>query len=428
MDRAAVVTCFLRHGAEVLLFRRADDAETYPGRWGTVTGYVEHADPLATARMEVREETALTEFHLARRGDPFVVRDDDLDRTWEIHPFLFDAGSHEVRTNGETARAEWTAPMEILRRETVPDLWTSYDRVRPTPETVAADDEHGSAYLSIRALEVLREEAALATECAEGIEAVHAIAETLLDARPSMAALRNRVNRAVSDAETPEDAERAAIGGIERALDADERAAARAADVIEGHVLTLSRSGTVLAALRGDVEPSAGADRITGADRVTVAESRPAREGIGVAEALDAAGIDVRVCTDAAVAHVLLTDDVDAVLVGADTILPDGRVVNKTGTRGMVIVAAREDVPAYVAAASDKISTEAAPQLESGPLEAVYDGRPGVATVNPTFDVTPTEAVDAVITERGALSEEDVEAVAAELRELERWREAGANA
>ena len=200
---------------EVLLFRRADDAETSPGRWGTVTGYVEHADLLATARMEIREETALTDVDLARRGEPFEVRDDDLDRTWEIHPFLFDAGSRDVRTNEETARAEWTAPTEILRRETVPDLRTSYDRVRPTPESIADDDEHGSAYVSIRALEVLRDEAALAAEEGGDIKDVRDIAGALLDARPSMAALRNRVNRAVSDVETPVAAERAAIEGIE---------------------------------------------------------------------------------------------------------------------------------------------------------------------------------------------------------------------
>jgi len=417
MDRAAVVTCFLRHDGEVLLFLRADDAETYPGRWGTVTGYVEHADPLATARMEIREETALVEFDLARRGEPFEVRDESIDRTWEIHPFLFDAGSREVRTNEETARAEWTVPTEILRRETVPDLWTSYDRVRPTPETVAADDEHGSAYLSIRALEVLRDEAGVAADRGGGIGEIHDAAEALLDARPSMAALRNRVNRAVSGAETPEEAERAAIEGIGRALDADERAAACAAETIEGHVLTLSRSGTVLAALRH------------GADAVTVAESRPAREGIGVAEALDAAGVDIRVCTDAAIAHLLSGaggDAIDAVLVGADTVLPDGRVVNKTGTRGTAIAADREGAPVYAVAASDKVSPDATLHLESGAPEAVYDGRPGIEAVNPTFDVTPADAVDAVLTERGALSAGDIEAVAADLRDLATWRESGA--
>jgi translation initiation factor 2B subunit (eIF-2B alpha/beta/delta family)/8-oxo-dGTP pyrophosphatase MutT (NUDIX family) len=416
MDRIAVVTCFLRHDGEVLLFLRDDDAETYPGRWGTVTGYVEHADPLASARMEIREETALTDFELARRGESFEVRDESLDRVWEIHPFLFDAGGRTVRTNEETAHAEWTAPTAILRRETVPDLWASYGRVRPTPETVVADDEHGSAYLSIRALEILRDETALVVERGGGIDEVRATAESLLEARPSMAALRNRVNRAVAGATTPAAAERSAIEGIERALEADERTAERAAGRIGGHVFTLSRSGTVLAALRG------GAASSGGVTSVTVAESRPAREGVDVAEALDAASVDVRVCTDAAIAHMLAGNEVDCVLVGADTVLPDGRVVNKTGTRGTAIAADREDVPLYVAAASDKISTEPTVHPESGPPDAVYDGNAGIEAINPTFDVTPADPIDAVLTERGALSGGEVADVASELRELGLWR------
>jgi translation initiation factor 2B subunit (eIF-2B alpha/beta/delta family) len=366
--------------------------------------------------MEIREETTLTDFELARRGDPFEVRDADLDRAWEVHPFLFDAGNRDVRTNEETARAEWTTPTEIRRRETVPDLWRSYDRVRPTPETVAADDEHGSAYLSVRALEVLRDEAALSAESGEGIDDVYAVAEALLGARPSMAALRNRVNRAVSGAETPGAAEHAATTGIERALEADDRAAERAAERIEGHVLTLSRSGTVLAALKGGVESPGSVATIT------VAESRPAREGIDVAEELDAASLDIRVCTDAAVAHLLSEGDVDCVLVGADTVLPGGRVVNKTGTRVVAVAATREHVPVYVAAASDKISTEPTPHLESGSPEAVYDGREGITAINPTFDVTPADCVDAVITERGALSADGIREVATELRGLASWR------
>jgi translation initiation factor 2B subunit (eIF-2B alpha/beta/delta family)/8-oxo-dGTP pyrophosphatase MutT (NUDIX family) len=411
MTSAAVVTCFLRHDAEVLLFLRADDAETYPGRWGVVTGYVEHADPLASARMEIREETALTDVTLVHRGDPFEVRDEDLGRTWEVHPFLFDAGSREVRTNEETARVEWTPPTEIRRRKTVPDLWTAYDRGRPTPDTVAAADEHGSAYISIRALEVLRDEAALAADRGDGIGALHAVAETLLKARPSMAALENRVNRAVAGATTPTETERAATEEIERALDADERAAARAADRIEGHVLTLSRSGTVFDAL------------CRGADAVTVAESRPACEGIDVAEELDAAGVDIRVCTDAAVAHLLAAGGIDCVLVGTDTVLPDGRVVNKTGTRGVAIAARHESVPVYVVAASDKISTESTPHLESGPPGAVYDGRAGIEAVNPTFDVAPAACVDAVITERGTLPTGGIAEMAADLRGLSSWRD-----
>ena len=415
MDEAAVVTCFLRNRGEVLLLHRADDAETYPGRWGTVTGYVEDDDPAGTALMEVEEETGLgdDDVELVRAGEPFVVRDDALGRQWRIHPFLGDAGRRDVALNEESAAAEWTSPTAILRRETVPDLWRSYERVAPTIETVAGDAEHGSAYVSIRGLEVLRDAAGAAAAGDDDWARIVEVAEALLDARPSMAALGNRVNRAMAGAESADDVEAAATDGIERAYAADEAAAREAASLLDGgSVLTLSRSGTVLDGLR------------EGAAAAIVAESRPAREGVGVAESLAGAGLDVTLCTDAAVAHLLADRDVDAVVVGADAVLPDGRVVNKTGTRAAALAAAREGVPCYAVAAVDKVQTDDVAHLEAGDPAAVYDGDAPIEAANPTFDVTPADLLAGVVTERGVLDAEGVTSVAEEHGELAGWREA----
>ena len=41
MDERSVVTCFLRHGTEMLLVRRSDAVSSYRGRWGGVSGYAE---------------------------------------------------------------------------------------------------------------------------------------------------------------------------------------------------------------------------------------------------------------------------------------------------------------------------------------------------------------------------------------------------
>ncbi len=409
-EPTAVVTCFLRHRGDVLLLRRAEDATTYPGVWGVVTGYLEHDDPMMTARMEVREETRLADVVLVREGTPYVFVDKETDNEWRVHPMLFDVETREVTLNEESTSADWTSPTEILRRETVPELWTSYDRVRPTPQTISADTEHGSATISIRTLEVLRDEAGIAATTGRHIEDVGVVAEDLLEARPSMAALRNRVNRVMAKSSEPEAIEAAAIEAIRNALGADDDAAAATAEVIQGQfVLTLSRSGTVMDALFEADAP------------VIVAESRPAREGVGVAERLAADGVDVTLCTDAAVAHHLAEEAVDVVVVGADTILPDGRVVNKTGTRGMAIAATREDVPVYVAAASDKITTTNEPFLESGSPADVYDGPAALHVANPTFDVTPTECVDGVITERGILTDDDIRDIVAEFESFATW-------
>ncbi|WP_134668815.1 NUDIX domain-containing protein [Halorussus marinus] len=423
MDETSVVTCFLRNRGEVLLLKRSAEVGSYAGLWGGVAGHIEgesddSAD--AAAREEIAEETGLLDAcELARRGVTFEFTDEDIDTRWVVHPYLFDCERRDVDPNWETAETEWAHPTEILRRETVPQLWTSYSRVAPTVDAVAEDAERGSAILSVRALEVLRDRAGSfaardSTDLeAGGWPALAAIAERLCEARPSMAAVPNRVDRAMAaaaDDRTPAALEAAAREGIARAFRVDEDAAARAAEEIrDGTALTLSRSGTVRAALPA-------------ADRVFVAESRPAREGVGVAEAL-AGDAEVTLHTDAAVAYVLATESVDALVVGADAVLPDGTVVNKTGTRAAALAADREDVPVYAVASTDKVRTDDAVRLEDGDPTAVYDGAVDVSALNPTFDATPADLVSAILTERGALAPAEVSAVAEELRALSAWRE-----
>ncbi|WP_132057999.1 NUDIX domain-containing protein [Halorussus amylolyticus] len=431
MEQTHVVTCFLRNRGEVLLLRRSAEVGSYSGLWGAVSGHAE-GDPDAAAREEIAAETGLLDAcTLARTGVTFEFEDPDLDTRWVVHPYLFDCERRDADTDWETAESEWVSPTELLRRETVPQLWTSYSRVAPTIREIAEDVEHGSAYLSVRALEVLRDRAGSFVvrapprgadgerrsreRASDNWTALSVLAEKLLEARPSMAVVGNRVNRAMAtaaDDRTPAAVERATSEEIDRAFRADERAAENAAEEIrDDTVLTLSRSGTVL-------------DALDAADRVFVAESRPAREGVAVAEALaERLGpANVTLHTDAAVAHVLATEAVDAVVVGTDAILPDGRVVNKTGTRAAALAAAREGVPVYAVAASDKVPTGDEAFLEDGDLDAVYDGEADLQVVNPTFDVTPADCVSGVITERGTLDGEGISEVVEELRDLSAWR------
>lgn len=418
-----VVTVFLRNRGDVLLLRRSADVGSYPGRWGAVAGHVEQNDPEASARQEIEEETGLRapDVTLVRRGSPFTVNDEDRGTPWHVHPFLFDTSTRSVETNWETETAEWASPTVLLRRETVPDLWSSYRRVAPSLLSITDDTTHGSAYLSIRALEVLRDRAGmLATSDASTIEDARSrVVETvhrLLEARPSMAALANRLHRVMDAGEpdrSPAAIETEAHEAIQAAHEADANAAERAASEMAGaHVLTLSRSGTVLSALR-TADPS---------PRVTVAVSEPGGEGVGVAEQLMDAGLEVTLIPDAAVARRLTDASVDAVLVGADTVLPSGDVANKVGTYGAALAAHRADVPVYVASAIDKISVEEHAIDEATPARAVYEGPTDLEVWSPRFDTTPADLLTGgLVTERGLLDPDDVAAVAEELAALRTW-------
>ena len=425
---AHVVTSFLRNRGQILLTRRSDAVGTYRGRWAGVSGYVEGdpADAERDAYRELREEVGLTDTDLAfvRAGDALAV--DDEQGSFTVHPFLFETGTRELTTNEELAAVEWVDPTAIRDRATVPRLWETWLRVAPTVADVRDDRTHGSAWIAARALEVLRDAAIEADDWA----AVAEVARSLGDARPEMAAVPNRVNRVVAEAWQAADdgtapdphavAERA-IDAIHDAFEADSGAATTAAtrlrDADATAVATLSRSGTVREALAA-LNPAT----------VVVAQSRPEREGVGVAE-WAAAETDawVTLTTEAALPTALDDCDVDAVLVGADAVFPNGDVVNKTGTRVLALAARDVGVPVYAVAARDKIrpaaidesaatggehgDAERAPAATS-PASAVYAGDADVDVHAPTFEIVPGTLVDGVATEAGLLGGRDVQAVA----------------
>ena len=103
-----------------------------------------------------------------------------------------------------------------------------------------------------------------------------------------------------------------------------ESAAQRFAKAARQHrqFLTLSSSGAVISGLHAANDQRA--------IRVVVCESRPACEGVAMARKLSRLGIHTDVVTDAQGGG--LISEIDAVVLGADWLHPDG-FVNKTGSR-----------------------------------------------------------------------------------------------
>lgn len=419
---APVVTCFLRHRGRVLLVRRSQKVGSYRGQWGGVAGYVEGEDAEASAWREIAEETGLeTGLELVRAGDSFRLEDHALGKCFVVHPFLFDTESRDIRLDWESDEADWVEPTEILRRRVVPRLWTSYERVAATPASIRDDRRHGSVWLSLRALEILRDRSAVlahedADETASWRE-LRELAESLLQIRASMAAVQNRVHRVMHRAKRNRVPSRAveveASRAIQRACDADDEAARGASRLVSGRrVLTLSRSETVTAALVAAKPPP----------EVTVAESRPGLEGVAVAENLAARGLKVTLITDAAMSAVLETQNLECVVTGADALLPSGDVVNKVGTRLAALAARERELPFYAVTATDKVSVHPSLELESLPAKELYDGEAPLRVLNPLFERIPADLVTGIVTERGLLRPDAMSSIAEELAALDDWR------
>jgi ribose 1,5-bisphosphate isomerase len=141
---------------------------------------------------------------------------------------------------------------------------------------------------------------------------------------------------------------------------------------------------------------------------VFATESRPWRQGLLTARDLANAGIRPNLIVDSAARW--LMKDVDVVVVGADTICSNGALINKIGTSQIALAAHEARVPFLVAAETFKFSPktmygELVEIEERDSSEVVKPGEvpEGTRVLNPVFDATPPEYIDAIVTEVGVV-------------------------
>jgi len=141
---------------------------------------------------------------------------------------------------------------------------------------------------------------------------------------------------------------------------------------------------------------------------VYATESRPWRQGLLTVRDLSNAGIRSTMIVDSAARW--LMKDIDIVVVGADTICSNGAVINKIGTSQIALAAHEARVPFLVAAETFKFSPktmygELVEIEERDSSEVVKPGEvpEGTRILNPVFDATPAEYIDAIVTEVGVV-------------------------
>lgn len=156
-------------------------------------------------------------------------------------------------------------------------------------------------------------------------------------------------------------------------------------------------------------------------------ETRPRLQGTLTAWELKAAGIPVCLIADNAGGELMREGGIDLVIVGADRIAANGDTANKIGTYLKALAAADNQIPFYVAAPIStfdwtaksggdiRLKNRSGDEIrwvrgvdKHGQEAEVCITDPGIATVNPGFDVTPARLITGFITDRGVFALEDL--------------------
>lgn len=247
----------------------------------------------------------------------------------------------------------------------------------------------------------------------EVLEALHEAGAWANRTKPSMTSVRNVVDLALqtgADAAERADATGASVvsavsTAMSEFIERSEAAIVALADNIaavipEGaRVMYHSNSGSLRSVMRRIVDTIPGVT-------INLTESRPYRESRGLIEGISETDVPVTLYSDAASA--LAVSKSDIVLVGADAVLADGTLVNKTGTLPIALACKYFNVPIYgvtelskvFRGPSDEVEMEVRPSHElAAGWGLIESGR--VDVWNQFFEPTPPQLITGYITEVG---------------------------
>jgi methylthioribose-1-phosphate isomerase len=147
---------------------------------------------------------------------------------------------------------------------------------------------------------------------------------------------------------------------------------------------------------------------------VLVDETRPRLQGARLtAWELEQYGIPYEIISDNMAGHFLAKGEVQKVIFGADRIAANGDVANKVGTYMLALAATDNNIPVYSVAPTNTIDMS----IENGSMIPIEErGQEEVLAIqlhgervtplnakarNPSFDITPSRLISAIVTEKG---------------------------
>lgn len=261
--------------------------------------------------------------------------------------------------------------------------------------------------LNTFARHLCREAHALTPE--QVVEELLSLSQQLQQSRPSMAPLSNLLqlwqstvtqNRFDNLHALEQAVTLATETIIQESLQATASIAEHAVQLIKdgATVMTHSRSSSVLKCFERLAKKHKNIQAI-------VTESRPGMEGRQLAKELAQLNITTHFITEAQIG--LFVPRADVVLVGADTVLADAGLVNKSGTYLLALAAKANQVPFYACCENAKYSHLVSDtiHLESQTIEELQaptsDNAELIQPHNIYFDITPAKLISAYITEHG---------------------------
>ena len=282
------------------------------------------------------------------------------------------------------------------------------DKILEMLNDLKVDNQSGASELIDKAINVIRSQLnTITNESIEIGEIIIELSRRIIDCRPSMAPLINTIGYLIgSDLKSL--TKNSILKKIEQFFVDKSDREKRLEDVFQNFIINkhkanfkimlISYSSTIINLLT----------KLKGNNiELYILESRPLLEGHKTAKFLSST-FKTHMIIDAAMGKFI--DKMDLVLVGIDSILKDGSIINKIGTYPLAVLARERGINTYGVGDSFKYNLKSHydvnVDIEPKPIEEVYSKRTSSNNLiihNYYFDITPSEYITGIISELGIL-------------------------
>ncbi|MFC2034228.1 translation initiation factor eIF-2B [Chloroflexota bacterium] len=283
------------------------------------------------------------------------------------------------------------------------------------------DKTHGASQLARQAIDVFKTATkhSQTKDTGEFLLELQKLGQDLISTRPTMAPIFNIINRLLNSIEPAKEMNLDSAKqfttlkineSINNSLDTIKQITQYCLTLINSgdKIMTHSYSSTVISVLK---EASIKYKDI----EVIITRSGPGNTGKGIIEELTHYGIPTTFIDDTAAGLYLSTTS--KVMLGADRICADNKVINGIGTYHMALISKEAGVPFYVLCDTLKFDPRLnSPEVDledKDPSEIIESDKvsTSIKVKNPHFDITPMELITAIVTEKGLITGEDLTSI-----------------
>jgi len=123
-DIVPTISIIVQYKGEILIFKRSEELNAYPGLWNGVSGYLDEVQPIkGKVFEELLEETQISKdiIKLINFSEPFDFYDEHIPCKWVVYPIRVVLKQKlEIKLSWENSEYQWVIPKNIKNFKTVP--------------------------------------------------------------------------------------------------------------------------------------------------------------------------------------------------------------------------------------------------------------------------------------------------------------------